>query len=470
MKYSSALLVLTFSFLTACSSIHQDYTKPTVSIAKQWYAPLPHQGELSKLNDWWQQFDDAGLNTLLTAAQKNNPSMAIALANIKLSRANLSQVSGQLFPRLDGKAQSSKQKSGNAGGSGNIETKSINLDASWELDLFGKVAFSKKSAAAQLSAKEYDWHQARVSLAAEVATQYVQYRACQMTLDTRAQAATSQQETARITKISSDAGFSAPADAALASANAISSESLLIAQKTTCGLIVKSLTTLSQLTEPEVVAILAVEVGIPNPIGFSIESLPANLIKQRPDIIAKERTLAAASADIGVAKAALYPSITLNGSIGYQRTVFNDFKIKTNTWGFGPSINLPIFDGGQRRAQIRANKAAFKLALADYKQTIANAVQEVEQNLLQLDAANKRHNLESKSVQQFHAFFKASKINWESGGLDLLALEESRRQYINAQNSLITQKRDRVQYWIALYKAYGGDWQSQVEQIKGASN
>lgn len=464
------IFIFISALLFAGCAVHPDYREPRLKIADQWHSTLDEKEERLRLENWWSQFDDATLDSLQSAAQANNPSLAIAVANIEAARANLDSVSGRIYPTLDGNAQASERQSGNAGGSGRIESQSVGLDAAWELNLFGAVTFAKRSQVAQVNAKTFDWHQARVSLAAEVATQYVQYRACEMSLNILQQARQSQQETARVTNIAADAGFRAPADAALANANASSSASNVIAQQATCDLIVKSLTTLSQLQEPEVRALLSMNTGMPKAHAFKIEAMPANLIKQRPDILAKERTLASASAEIGVAKAALYPSITLNGSIGYQRTVFNNIAFNTQTWSFGPSIDLPIFDGGQRKAQVKLNIANFNLAMADFKQTVNNAIQEVEQNLVQLDAANQRIALEAEAVGALKQFFKASEINWQAGGLDLLALEEARRQYINAENNLITQQRDRVLFWIALFKAFGGDWQTNAYQQQNESS
>lgn len=458
------IIIFVSALLLAGCAIHPNYREPTLKVPTQWYTTIAAEEERQRLQNWWSQFDDATLDALQSAAQANNPNIAIAVANIEAARANLASIAGRIYPRLDGNAQSSERQSGNAGGSGRIESQSASLDASWELNLFGAVTFAKRSAVAQIESKKLDWHQARISLAAEVATQYVQYRACELSLDILKQAQQSQSETARVTKIAADAGFRAPADAALASANANTSQSNVIAQQANCDLLVKALVTLSQLSEPALRELLTRNTGIPQTKGFAVDQLPANLIKQRPDILAKERALAATSAEIGVAKAALYPSITLNGSIGYQRTVFNNFSFNTQTWSFGPSLNLPLFDGGQRRAQVKLNIANFNLAMADFKQTVNNAIQEVEQNLVQLDAANQRVALEAKAVAALKQFFKASEINWQAGGLDLLALEDARRQYINAENNLITQQRDRVLFWIALFKAFGGDWQAHESQ------
>lgn len=445
--------------ITACT-IHPSYQKPALVMPPAWQAKLPHKGDVNHLQDWWAQFNDPALSKLLTASQLDNPTLDRAVASIQASRANLQSAKGQALPTLGGVLAVDERKSGNAGGSGTIESEQARLDASWELDLFGRAGFAKGAAKARVEAEQLTWHAARVSLAAEVATNYVSYRACALTADTLEQAYYSKKETARITKISADAGFTAPADALLASASAGASESALNGQRAQCDLTIKTLVSLTNLPESALRIALEAAHGIPEPTQLNVDTLPANLLLQRPDLIADERNLAAASADIGLAKSDLYPSITLNGSIGYQRTVFNGVSFKTNTWSFGPTLNLPIFDGGRTKAQVKVAEANFNLALATYKQDVRNAVQEVEQALVNLASATERVNIETTSNMQYADYFKAAEINWRSGGLDLLSLEDARRQMINAQTSLITQQQNRVLHWIALYKAFGGDWQS----------
>lgn len=456
LKYALSLALL--ASVTACV-IHPPYQEPDIGLAEKWHSPLPHQGDVNALTQWWSQFNDPVLDLLLLAAQQDNPTLEIAVANIQIARANLQGANGQRWPSLAANGSAAQRKSGNAGGSGNIETESVSLDAQWEPDLFGGIQFSRNSADASAQAQQFNWHQARISLAAEVAASYVRYRACELAVRTLQEATNSQQETARITKVSADVGFTAPADARLALASAKTSESRLIGQQAQCALEIKSLVTLTNLPEEKLQTTLAQTTKIPQPSLFLVNQLPAALLKQRPDLLAAERRLAAASADIGVAKAQLYPSITLNGSIGYQRTVFNGNAFKTETWSFGPSINLPIFDGGQLKSQVNVAQANFNLQLQQYKDAVRNAVQEVEQALVNLDAAKRQVAIEQAAVEAYQDNFNAAQINWRAGGLDLLALEDARRQMINAQTSLITQQQNHVLYWIALYKAFGGDWQ-----------
>lgn len=445
--------------LTGCSVI-DEYIRPKPIAAEQWQAPLPHSGSVASLKDWWAQFNDPVLDQLLVESQKESPSLEIALANIRVARANVLSARAQGIPDLSSTGSVTKSKGGGGGAfpASTIEIDSISLDASWEVDLFGKVKAAKQAAKAQLESKKIAWHDARLTLAAEVANNYVNYRACQASVQALQQAYTSRAETARLTGISAKAGFSAPADLALAEASTRASESTLDGQQAECDGLIKALVELTNLPEPALRDVLAKGQGMPAPAMFDVSVLPASLLTRRPDLAMDERNLAEASANIGVSKAQMYPSLTLTGSIGYRRTNFNNTVTRTDSWSYGPSLKLPIFDGGTLRADLAEARANYDSLLATYKQDVRNAVKEVEQALVNLDSATRRAQSEQASAQQYQQYFNAAEINWKSGGLDLLSLEDARRQKINAELNVITQQKNRILQWIALYKAFGGDW------------
>lgn len=457
--------------LAGCSVI-DEYIRPKVAMPEQWQTPLPHQGNIIGLKNWWAQFHDPVLDQLLTDAQQDSPSLDIALANIRVARANVLSARAQGIPDLTSTGSINKSKGGGGGAfpASTIEVDSISLDASWEVDLFGKVKAAKQAAKAQLEAKKMAWHDARLTLAAEVANNYVNYRACQASVAALKQALDSRAETARLTGISAKAGFTAPADLALAEAATRASESTLDGQQAECDGLVKALVALTNKPEASLRAQLAKgPQGLPQPAMFDVQALPAQLLTRRPDLVIDERNLAEASANVGVAKAQLYPSLSLTGSIGYRRTNFNGTVTKTDSWSYGPSLKLPIFDGGTLRADLAEARANFDSLLATYKQDVRNAVKEVEQAMVNLDSATRRAQSERASAAQYSQYFKAAEMNWKSGGLDLLALEDARRQKINAELNEITQQKNRVLQWIALYKAFGGDWQAQENLPKTSS-
>jgi outer membrane protein TolC len=127
---------------------------------------------------------------------------------------------------------------------------------------------------------------------------------------------------------------------------------------------------------------------------------------------------------------------------------------------------LPIFDAGQRKAEVTKAEASYEIALATYQQDVRNAVKEVEQSLINLESANQRENAERISKEQYAKYYQAAEINWRAGGLSLLSLEDARRQMIDAEISYINQQQNQVQYWIALYKALGGSWQAERSKLQ----
>ncbi len=468
--------------MSSCS-VYQQYLKPEVKLPEQWQAPLPHSGNLNTLVDWWGQFNDPVLSQLLTAAEKDNPTLDTALANIKSARANVMSARAGAFPGVTGNASHIRSGGDSGFGSGGVATSNAGagagtsqgfptgssggvtdstratLDASWEIDLFGAIRFSRQAADATLQARQSDWHEARVTLAAEVTNNYLDYRTCQLLVGAYQRQLDSKKETSRLTAIQEGAGFASPADAALAEASANSTLSSLVGQQAQCEITIKQLVALTGLDEPKVREMLVTgEAAIPRPAEFDIQVLPVSVINQRPDLIAKERALAAASANVGVAEANRYPSLSLTGSIGVSVISVEGNKFNSHPWSFGPALSIPIFDAGKLKAEKTDAEAQYDLAFANYRQNVRTAVSEVEQALVNLDTANKREAAEQKSTAQYRKFFTATEINWRAGGASLLTLEDARRQAINAELAWINQQHDRVASWIALYKAIGGGW------------
>ena len=397
--------------------------------------------------------------TLVRWAEADSPTLDKAVAAIASARAALTTSGAAALPTVTGSGSVSRARQTTFGIAPIVATtRSASLDSSWELDLFGKLRHGREAAAARLEARRDDWAAARVSLAAEVADDYVQYRACRMIEATYVDQFTSLQETARITAISIGAGLSAPADDDLAQAGAASANATRIEQRTACELLVKALVTLTGAPEPTLRSTIdAAGPALPAPAAFDVTRVPARLLRQRPDIAAAERSLAAASADIGQAEANRYPSLSLSGSIGLSAT--GGTSPLTN-WSFGPSVSLPFFDGGTRRAAVATAQAAYDSAYADYRSGVRSAVQEVEEALVQLYGAARRSVDAAQAAERYQRYFRATEVNWRAGGTSLLSLEEARRSSLTAQTSLLALKRDQLRQYIALYKALGGGWEA----------
>ena len=454
------IFTATLSLLGSACAVGPNYQAPLPTLPMAWQAAVPNDPSApATAADWWARFDDPAVATLVRWAEADSPTLDKAAAAIASARATLTSSGAAALPTVSGSGSVTRARQATIGIAPVVATtRSASLDASWELDLFGKLKRGREAAAARVEARNDDWASARVSLAAEVADDYVQYRACRMIEATYADQFKSQQETARITAIAIRAGLSAPADDDLAQAGASSANSTRIEQQTACELLVKALVTLTGVPEATLRSTIdAARKPLPSPAVFDVARVPTALLRQRPDIAAAERTLAAASADIGQAEANRYPSLSLAGSIGLAATSGTS---ALTSWSFGPSLALPIFDGGTRRAAVASAQAAYDSAYADYRSSVRSAVQEVEEALVQLYGASRRSEDAAQAAERYRRYFNATEINWRAGGASLLTLEEARRSSLTAETSLLALKRDQLRQYIALYKALGGGWEA----------
>lgn len=457
--FSWISIVAAVALLAGCTSMGELRPSSTVT-PTYWHATLPHGGRSADLLEWWASFKDPALDRLLNLAERENPSVQEAVANIDKARATLDSARAGLFPSLDGSATATRE--GNTGtGTNRIAagtSKDGALDASWEIDLFGKTKKKTQAAASRAEGQIWSWHDARISVAAEVGDYYVQYRACRQLERLYRDELASQRETIRVTEKSARSGFTSMADLALARASAASSSSNLTAQRGDCEIIVKSLVQLTGGDEPSVRGLLDQgKSSIPQPTAVRIASVPADVLRQRPDINALEAKVVAAIADVGAAKADLYPSLSLTGSISLSESTVTGRSIP---WSFGPALSIPLLDGGSRRAAVRSAVADYDIAVASYKTGVLTAVADVETALVRVDTALRRIADAKTAADNYQSYFRSVDENWRSGGASILDREEARRSAQSAAITLIEIRRDAIQYWIALYKALGGGWSS----------
>ena len=448
---SSALLPLA---LSACAL--SPPAKVALPAPAQWQAPLPHNGSLTDLEQWWRQQGDPLLVQLIASAQASSPSIAAAGVRIAASRAQRAAATAALLPSLDAGASITRanQQSLQPGGT----TSQAGLQSAWEIDLFGGNSAARGAAQARLAGAGAQWHEARVAVAAEVANTYYSLRACEQLLAVARQDAASRADTARLTKLTADAGFQAPATAALARASAAEGSSRATLQRALGDIDVKTLVALAAIDEPALRASLgASRAAAPPPIA--IATLPAQLLAQRPDVFAAEREVAAASLDIGSAQAQRFPRLSLSGAIGAANFHSGGENTKTDTWTIGPlAVSLPIFDAGVRRANVDTAKARYESAVVAYRATARQAVREVEQALVNLDSSTARSGDAQVSLEGYRVAFVAAEDRYKNGLGSLLELEDARRTRLASENAVVTLQRERSAAWVALYRAAGGGW------------
>ena len=458
------LAALIGSTLSACA-VGPDFVRPVATPNTAWFAPLPHEGKSASLVDWWSQWDDPVLVELIDRAQRENTTIAQAAARIGQSRAQYQSITSVLFPAFNANANDIRSKggqnapSGQAGTAENQRSRNLSLDAAWELDVVGGGRRGREAARRRMDARDADWHDARVSIAAEVATQYVNLRSCEVLLTGYETDARSRSETARLFTLKADAGFEAPANAQLTNASAAEASARLIQQRAECEITVKVLAELTAASEPLLHVSLNQRRGvIPAPKMFSIGTIPAEAISQRPDVASAEHELAATMSDIGVAIADRFPRISLSGSIGYSEIGGSGASSQGRAWSYGPAVSLPIFDAGRRAANVDVVRARYDEMLASYKSKTLRAVREVEESLVRLDSAAKREADTTRALIGYRNFLNAAEARVNAGAGNLTELEEARRAVVLAQGASVGVLRERLTAWIGLYKAVGGGW------------
>ena len=446
--------------LAACAvqrpAAHVDAPVPTA-----WQAPLPHHGQVADLEHWWERQGDPLLVELITAAQVASPDLAQARARLVQARAAQVAARAALLPSLDGQASASRGFDAQVGAL--ASSAQLAAQASWEIDLFGGNAAASDAARERLSGAGAQWHEARVSVAAEVALQVSGWRSCVQQLAVAATDAGSRGETARLSLASEKAGFTAPATAALASASFSDAKVRTERQRMQCEINLKTLVALTGLEEAALRERLAAAPAPHTPhtpqAQFAITTIPAQALAQRPDVYAAEREVAAASAEVGGARADRYPRLSLTGSIGRGWLRTGGTSISSNTWSLGPlALSLPIFDAGRRAAQVDAAVARYDAAVVLYRAQVRKAVSEVEQALVQLDSTETRSTDAQQAVVGYRRSFEATEARWRAGLASLVELEDARRTALAAETTLVALQQERMAAWISLYRAVGGGW------------
>ncbi|PXX47582.1 efflux transporter outer membrane subunit [Undibacterium pigrum] len=445
------------TLLAACATTNPPASS-SASLPAQWQAILPAAEKNTELRNWWQTNGDASLLELIEAAQKVSPTLSQAWSRMETARAARVAAGAALLPSLDGVANATRAK--NQPGMPVATTAQAGLQTSWELDLFGGNRANNQAAQATLEGSQALWHDARISVAAEVAQLYFSALSCQQVADLSWQDAKSRAETARVTELSAQAGMSATATSALARASAAEGNSRAIQQAALCDLDIKALVALTAKPEAELRQLLnSAQASFKNLLPLAVSTLPAQLLTQRPDVFAAEKDVAAASSQVGAAEAQRYPRLSLSGSIGTMRYSAGGSDTRMDTWSVGPlALTLPIFNGGQTTANIEAAKARYLTASSNYHGKVRQAVREVEEALVNLNSTDARRLDSEISARGYDQALQATALRYNRGMASLLELEDARRTAFASQSALITLQLDRNRAWIALYRALGGGW------------
>jgi multidrug efflux system outer membrane protein len=276
----------------------------------------------------------------------------------------------------------------------------------------------------------------------------------------------SREHTARLTALTQQAGLASGLQANLAEAGAAQASAQLRARRVQCAQAFQALRALTGVPAPELTTQLAPRTGVlPVPAQLAVGSVPARVLGQRPDLFTAARAVEAAAADVREREADRLPRVSLSGSLSAMGLRMQGARFDGNVWSFGPlQVSLPLFDGGRRDAQVRAAQAAYDEAVAQYRGRLSQAVKEVEDALTQTDQGALRHTDAERAAHHFAQALSATEAQARAGLASHLELEDARRNALASQAAALATRRERVDAWVALYRALGGGWEASMLQ------
>ncbi len=445
--------------VTGCSHTSQFAGQnETVTVPEQWNSTgaAPQQQAPADLSQWWQRFGDAQMTGLIDQALQANPSVQSAQAALRQSRA---QLDGQEAARLpNASAGFDRGRSWEDGDNGS-NSYAARVSASWEPDLWGRQANAVKAGEANVQAAVATLEGAHVSLAAEVALNYIELRSLQNRLQIAEDNLRIQRENQQITEWRVQAGLATSLDSEQARSSTAQTAAQIPALQASLA---KTRHALAILTGQPPSA-LNTELTTVKPLPVAPDSLamtlPADTLRQRPDVRAQEQKVIAAVANLSAQERANFPTLRLNGSLGISALTLGALSGATVAQSIAAALSAPLFDGGANRAQIRVQQAAVEQARISYRSSVLTALQEVEDALVQLQGDKDR--LVQLQVAEEAARYAQLLANqrYSSGLVDFQTVLDTQRTLLASQDSVATAKAAISTDYVRLYKALGGGWQ-----------
>ncbi len=411
---------------------------------------------LADLSAWWENFHDPELTRLVNEAIRTNLDRQLAEARLRQARASRGVVAGGLWPGVTASGAYARQSSGATGDHDLFQT---GLDAIWELDLFGGVRRNIESANANIVAAQENIHDVQVSLAAEVALDYMQLRGLQQQIVVAQDNLKAQQHTAEITRQKFAAGFVSGLDVADADAQVATTESALPVLQTSVQQTIYALSVLLARPPADLLGELSSTQPLPVTPPEVPVGLPSDLLRRRPDIRQVEAQLHAATAQIGVAVADFFPKFSLTGSLSYQNNLVQDlFAGASRFASLGPTVSWPIFQGGSIAANVRLQKALRDQSYLTYQKTVLTALQDVENALIAFDKEWEHRKSLNDAVTANRKAVDLSMQLYSQGQTDFLNVLNAQRSLYAAEDALVQSTRATSTDLVAVYKALGGGW------------
>ena len=466
-------LLLVGAGLAGCT-VGPDYEPPVAEVSDAWIEPA---NSAAIQPAWWDRFDDPQLSALITRAMAEAPTLAEARARLAEARANRDAVLGGRLPQLSASGAATENRISENGflPVGNFpgfdpeySLFDLGFDASWEIDLWGRRTREAQAADAQAQAAEAGYQDALVQLTAEIARGYMDLRAAQQYSALAAGREEASADLAALTNQLYTAGEANRIEAEAASAEAANAADAAAQARASEAGAAYRLAALMGVPPEQVFPELRDGAPIPDAPEEILVGLRSDLLRRRPDVRRAERELAAATAQIGVATADLFPRFSLMGGLGTQAQDAGDlFDPASTRFSIGPSFSWPIFSGGQIRARIRAADAGADAAAAAYQQAVAEALADSEGAINRYLEAKRREDAAGKAAAAQARAFELARQRFERGEDDRLTLDRARLELLAREQALASARTEAANAAVAVYKALGGAWQAQTPADAG---
>jgi len=447
--------------LTACT-VGPNYQAPALKLAdayrhiEGWKTAQP--ADEIEPGAWWQLYRDPYLDALIERMQAGNQSLAASEARYRGARALVQGSRARLLPQL--RQGADQTRSGNQGAVNN--SYNLSTSASWEIDLWGKLRRQLESDKASLDASAADLAAVHLSLAAELAENYLQLRVLDEQKRLLTRSVEAYRRSLKLTENQYRAGIVPKSDVSQALAQLKSTEAQSIDLEYRRALLEHA---------------IAVLLGVP-PSDFAIDEvaqlphlpaippeLPSALLERRPDIAAAQRRVIAANASIGVEQAAWYPDLTLSASGGWRSGTFDQWVSAPNRlWSLGSAFAMPLFDGGRIRSRVAQAEAAYEQTVADYRQSVLQALREVEDALVGLAVLEREYQVQQEALAAAEESLRLIENQYRFGTVDYNSVISVQTSALSSERSLLELKNSQLAASLALLKALGGGWQQSLLQ------
>lgn len=435
------------------------------SLPSRWTYESTHEQPLPVEDQWWKSFEDPTLDKIIEIGIKNNYNIAMAATRMAIARQSVNSAKANYYPSVGlnlgwTKARQSGNTTPISGPAQTVDYFSVGVAALWQVDLFGKISESVKQNKAQYNATKAEYAAAMVSLAAEIATDYINLRMLQEEEYVAKEHLQTQQKVLKITEARYEAGLASKLDVAQAKTVYNSTASTIPGLDKAIACNINAIGVLLGIFPNEVADLLYAEnPALPDYMQIVATGVPADLIRRRPDIVEAEYSLAAAAAAVGIAKRDFLPALSIDGQIGYEsHSVKRLFKNSSLTYSIAPKLTWTLFDGFARKSALISAKEQMQFEIDNYNLTLLTAVEEVENALITYRKRIETISLVEKVVKNSQEAFDLSIDLYKQGLSGFTDVANAQMSLLQYSDQLVTDRANAAAALVDLYRALGGGW------------